>query len=81
LSNVSDPEALEMVEPFLQVEEVRGEAATAVIKIAGTIIDTHGEIAKTAMNKLLAVCEDENLRKQAEEIVRHIKELETKTRQ
>jgi len=79
LSNVSDPEALEMVEPFLQVEEVRGEAATAMIKIAGTIIDTHGEIAKTAMNKLLAISKDEDLRKQAEEIIRRIKELETKT--
>ncbi len=68
-----------MVEPFLQVEEVRAEATMAVIKIAGTIMDTHGERAKTAMNKLLAVSNDENLRKQAEEILRHIKELETKT--
>ena len=81
LSNVSDPEALEIVEPFLQVEEVRGEAAMAVIKIAGTIMDTNGERAKTAMNKLLAVSNDEDLRKRADEIVRHIKELETKTLQ
>ena len=81
LSNVSDPEAMEMVEPFLQVEEVRGEAATAAIKIAGTIIDTHGERAKTAMNKLLAISNDEDLRKQAGEIVLHIEELKTKTRQ
>ncbi len=73
LSNVSDPGALEMVEPFLQVEEVRGEAATATIKIAGTIMDTHGERAKTAMNKLLAVSNNENLRKQAEEIIQQIK--------
>jgi len=79
LSNVSDPGALEMVEPLLQVEEVRAEAATAAIKIAETIMDTHGERAKTAMNKLLAVSADEDLRKQAEEILGHIKELETKT--
>jgi HEAT repeat protein len=81
LSNVSNPGALEMVEPFLQVEEVRAEATMAVIKIAGTIMDTHGERAKMAMNKLLAVSNDENLRKQAEEILRHIKELETKAHQ
>jgi len=81
LSNVSDPGALEMVEPLLQVEEVRAEAATAAIKIAGTIMDTHGERAKTAMNKLLSVSNDEDLRRQAEEIVRHVKELETKTHQ
>jgi HEAT repeat protein len=81
LSNVSDPEALEIVEPFLQVEEVRGEAAMAVIKIAGTITDTNGERAKTALNKLLAISNNEDLRKQAEEIIQHIKELETKTLQ
>jgi HEAT repeat protein len=81
LSNISDPEALGIVESFLQVEEVRGEAAMATIKIAGTIMDTHGERAKTAMNKLLAVFSDEDLRKQAEEIIRHTKELETKTHQ
>ena len=81
LSNISDPEALEMIEPFLRVEEVKGEAATAMIKIAGTIMDTHGERAKTAMNKLLAICNDEDLRNQAEEILRHIEELETKPHQ
>ena len=73
LSNISAPEALEMVEPFLQVEEVRGEAATATIKIAGTIMDTHGERSKTAMNKLLAISKDKDLRKQAKEIIRQIK--------
>jgi hypothetical protein len=62
-----------MVEPFLQVEEVRGEAAMAAIKIAGTILETHGERAKTAMNKLLAISNDEDLRRQAEEIIRQIK--------
>jgi len=81
LSNVSDPGALEMVEPLLQFEEVRAEAATAAIKIAGRIMDSHGKRAKTAMNKLLSVSNDEDLRIQAEEIVRHIKELETKTHQ
>jgi hypothetical protein len=73
LSNVSDPGALEMVEPLLQVEEVRAEAAMATIKIAGIIMDTHSERVKTAMNKLLAVSNDEDLRRQAEEIVRQIK--------
>ncbi len=81
LSNISDPGALAMVEPLLQVEAVRAEAATAAIKIAGTITDTQGERAKTAMNKVLAVCKDEDLRRQAEDIIRQIKELETKARQ
>jgi len=78
LSNVSDPGALSMVEPFLQVETVRAEAAMATIKIAGAIIETHPDRAKMAMNKLLAVSKDEDLRRQAEEIVRKSKEPETK---
>jgi len=73
LSNVSAPEALEMVEPFLQVEEVKGEAGTAAIKIAKVIMETHGESAKAAMNKLLAIYNDEDLRKQAKAIIGQIK--------
>jgi HEAT repeat protein len=72
LANVSDPEALSMVEPFLQVEPVKTEAGIAAIKIAGAIMQTHRKQAKAAMNKLLAVSKDEGLRKQAEEIIRHI---------
>jgi len=79
LSNVSDPGALSMVEPFLQVETVRAEAAMAMIKIAGAIMETHPDRAKMAMNKLLTVSKDEDLRKQAQEIIRQIKEPETKT--
>jgi len=79
LANVSDPVALAMVETFLQVETVKAEAAMAAIKIAGAILENHPDRAKMAMNKLLAVSKDEDLRKQAEEIVRKSKELETKT--
>jgi HEAT repeat protein len=73
LANVSDPGALAMVEPFLQVETVKAEAAVTMIKIAGAIVETHHDQAMMAMNKLLAVLEDEGLRKQAEEIILHIK--------
>jgi len=76
LSNVSDPGVLSMVEPFLQVETVKAEAAMAMIKIAGAIVETHRDRAKMAMNKLLAVSKDEDLHKQAEEIILRIKESE-----
>ena len=79
LANVSDPKALAMVQPFLQAEAVRAEAAMASIKIAGAIMQTHRDQAGTAMNRLLAVSRDEDLRKRAREIVRQIKEFETKT--
>lgn len=78
LANVSDPGALAIVEPFLQVETVKAEAAMATIKIAGAIMETHNERAKIALNKLLAVLENKDLRRQAEEIISHIEVLETK---
>ena len=68
-----------MVEPFLKVETVKAEAAVAMIKIAGAIMETHPDRAMMAMNELLSVSEDEGLRKQAEEIIQQIKELEAKT--
>ncbi len=80
LANVGDPGALSMVEPFLQVETVKAEAAMAMIKIAGAIMETHRDRAQTAMNKLLLVSKDEDLRKQAEDIILKSKDLETKTR-
>ncbi len=72
LANLADPEALTIVEPFLQVKTVRAEAATAAIRIARAIAKTHPKQARTAMNKLLAVSQSRNLREQAEEIALQI---------
>ena len=74
LANVGDAEALIIVEPFLQTEEIRAEAAIAAIKIAGAIAQTDSGKAEISMNKLLAVLQDENLQRQAEEVLRQIKE-------
>jgi HEAT repeat protein len=73
LSNVNDPGALEIIEPLLQVEAIRIEAGMAAIKIAKSIMETHSEQVKIAMNKLLAVSKNEKLRKQAAEIIQQIK--------
>ncbi len=72
LANVGDAEALKMVESFLQTEEIRAEAAIAAIKIAGAIARTNPGKAEVAMNKLLAGLQDENLRRQAEGVLRQI---------
>ena len=72
LANIADPEALTIVEPFLQDETIRAEAAMATIRIARAIARTHPEQAMTAMNKLLAVSQSRSLRKQAKEIIRNI---------
>ena len=76
LANVGDTEALTMVEPFLQADAVSAEAAIAVIKIAGAIAQTDPDRARIAMNKLLAGLQDENLRLQAEDVLRQIQESE-----
>ena len=72
LANLADPEALIIVESFLQAETVRVEAATAAIRIAREIVKTHPEQARMAMNKLLAVSQSRNLREQAKEILLQI---------
>ncbi len=80
LANVADPAALAMVEPFLQNEAVRAEAAIATVRIARTIIQTYPSEAKMAMRNLLAVLQDEELRKQAQEIIAQAEQLEADTR-
>jgi HEAT repeat protein len=72
LANIAAPEALKMVEPLMQNEAVRAEAAMACIKIARAISETHPDRARAAMDNVLAVVQDEDLRKQAEEIIRKI---------
>lgn len=72
LANVGDAEALIMVEPFLQTEEIRAEAAIAALKIAAATAQKDPERVRIAMNKLLAGLQDENLRRQAEDVLRQI---------
>jgi HEAT repeat protein len=74
LANVNNADALIMVEPLLKIEEIRDEAAIAAIKIAGAITQTDPDKAKTAMNHLLASLQDENLRRQAKDVLRQIQE-------
>lgn len=72
LANVAHVETLRMVQPFVRNEAVRAEAAAACMRIAGAILETHPVEARAAMDGVLAVLQDENLRKPAEEIIRKI---------
>ena len=81
LANVAHIETLRMVEPFVRNEAVRAEAATACIRIAGEIFQTHPVQARAAMDDVLAVLLDENLRKQAEGIMRKIDSSEAGVRE
>ncbi|UCC97766.1 MAG: HEAT repeat domain-containing protein [Phycisphaerales bacterium] len=76
LAHVADPGALKMVEPLVQNEAVRAEAAMACIKIAGAISEAYPDRARAAMDNVLALVQDEDLRKQAEEMIRRISRRE-----
>lgn len=80
LGNVGESAAMAMAEPFLQTEAVRAEAATATIRIARTIVQTQPSEAKKAMNNLLAILQDEDLLKQAQEIILQAEQLEADRR-
>ena len=80
LANVAHVETLRMAKPFVHNETVRAEAATACIRIAGAILEAHPVQARAAMDDVLAVLQDENLRNQAEEIIRKIDSSEAGVR-
>jgi HEAT repeat protein len=78
LGNVAHPDALTMAEPFLENEKVGVEAAMAATKIAGAIGQTHPAKAKATLNKVLLVAKAPHLRRQAQDILRHIEQAQSK---
>jgi len=73
LSNVTAPEALEAVRPYLEGGEVMTEAALALVRIAGSISQGHPKEAKAAAQKVLAVSTNDSARQQAQEVLDAIK--------
>ncbi len=73
LSNVAAPDALEMVHPYLDAGDVRTEAALALVRIAGSISQSHPKEAKAAAQKVLAVSTNDSARQQAQEVLDAIK--------
>ena len=72
LANVKHPDALKAAQACLDDSGVAEEAALAATKIARATIGTDREQVRAAMVKLLAVSKDEDLRGQAEEILRRV---------
>ncbi|MBN1673780.1 MAG: HEAT repeat domain-containing protein [Kiritimatiellae bacterium] len=76
MARVSDPGALAFVASYLDNEPMRDEALAASLKIAVALSSTHPDTAEAALNKLLALSQDEKLRKQAEDALEDIRKYE-----
>jgi HEAT repeat protein len=78
LGNVAHPDALEMAVSYLQLEDIRAEAATATIKIAGSIGRTHPDKARESIKKVLAATQTQFLHEQALDILQQIESANKK---
>jgi len=74
LANVGELGALQMAQNCLKDEQTKAEAAVAAVKIAGMICDTYPQEVKAAMNEVISISQDVELRKQADEISGKVKD-------
>lgn len=72
LSRVNAPSALAMLAPMLEEEAVRNEAALATIGIARNIREKNPQQAQAALQNVVAISKDEEILKQANEILKAI---------
>jgi HEAT repeat protein len=76
LGTASSAEALQLVERFLTVEALRGEAASAVVQIAGRLRETDAARATTALRNVLAQIPDAGLKQRAQELINELEQHE-----
>lgn len=73
LTRINTPESLALVASMLDDESVRNEAAQAAISIAKSIAGKNPKEAKAALDKVTATVKDDNIVKQANEVLKGIK--------
>ncbi|MBM4030861.1 MAG: hypothetical protein FJ291_03650 [Planctomycetes bacterium] len=76
MGNVPSPEALKAVEPFLDDEALKAEAAVAAVKIASALTGSAPEAAKAALKKLLDAAPNDDVKKQAQEALNQLDKFE-----
>jgi len=72
LTDLDTPHALRAATACLDDEAVRPEATAAVLRMAKDLGKDADDIVRAAMKKVLAVAKDENVRKQAEAILKQV---------
>ena len=69
-------QALPLVEPYLQQEEVRTEAALALVQIADRLPQSEAARARAVLKRVLAVTSDPGVRQQAQEVSNRLEPYE-----
>jgi HEAT repeat protein len=69
-------QALPLVEPYLQHEDVRTEAALALVQIAGRLPQSQAARARAVLKSVLAVTSDPGVRQQAQEVIDRLEPYE-----
>jgi len=70
VANEKSPAALQMVQGYIDDADLKAEAIASALKIAEAIAANNKSVVKSAMEKVLAATQDENLRKKADEILK-----------
>ncbi|MGB3194664.1 MAG: HEAT repeat domain-containing protein [Phycisphaerae bacterium] len=72
LSNVQTVESLRLVVPCLGDAALAEEASAAAVKIAGKVADSAKDLTRDAMQKVLQQSKNDNVRKEAEMILKKV---------
>jgi len=72
LSNVQTVESLRLVVPCLGDAALAEEASAAAVKIAGKVADSAKDLTRNAMQKVLQQSKNDNVRKEAEKILKKV---------
>jgi len=76
LAEIKDAQTLAVLEPYLGNEQLRAEAASAMITVADGLLPGGWVEARTALESVLAATEVENIRTRAEDVLRRVAECE-----
>jgi HEAT repeat protein len=76
LANVKSLEALELASGCLEDTGLQGEAAAAVIRIAGSTRTGHAQQTKVALQKVIGTTDNDSLREQAQKLIGELKQFE-----
>jgi hypothetical protein len=76
LANVRSLEALELAGSYLEDAALQGEAAAAVIRIAGSTRTGHARQTKVVLEKVIRTTDNDSLREQAQKLIGEIKQFE-----
>jgi hypothetical protein len=76
LGSAEPVQALKLVEPCLQNEQLRNEAAQAVVQLSDRLRQTDPGRAKAALKQAMAACTEPGIRQKAQDVINAIEEFE-----